>query len=321
MTAVKKVLLIGGSLNQSMMMHAVGRELAYVAECFYSPLYADGVLSWPRRLGWLDRSAAGFGNFYRDTMAYFKEHRLPLDPEGRAGDYDLVVISTDLLVPRNIRAKKIVLVQEGMTDPENWIYRLVRILRLPAWLAVNTCATGLSNLYADFCVASEGYREHFRARGVPVAKMTVTGIPNYDNAAAYLENDFPHHGHVLVATSDTREAMKFEDRPGLIERCRELAGDRPLIFKLHPNENRERAKAEIARYAPRALVYDEGNVHHMIANCEELVTRFSTVVYTGLALGKRVHSDFDVDNLRRLLPWQNGGTSGRRIAEVCRKHL
>ena len=56
----------------------------------------------------------------------------------------------------------------------------------------------------------------------------------------------------------------------------------------------------------------------MIANCVELITQYSTVVYVGLALGKPVHSYFDVDDLRRKLPWQNGGTSARRIAAICR---
>jgi hypothetical protein len=56
----------------------------------------------------------------------------------------------------------------------------------------------------------------------------------------------------------------------------------------------------------------------MIANCVELITQYSTVVYVGLALGKPVHSYFDVDDLKRKLPWQNGGTSARRIAAICR---
>ena len=45
---------------------------------------------------------------------------------------------------------------------------------------------------------------------------------------------------------------------------------------------------------------------------------WSIVVYIGLALGKEVHSYFDVNLLRRLAPSQNGGLSGRNIATVCR---
>ncbi len=100
-----------------------------------------------------------------------------------------------------------------------------------------------------------------------------------------------------------------------------VADGRLLVFKLHPNERVERARREIAREAPRALVFAEGNTNHMIANCDALVTRFSSVVYIAVALGKEVHSDFDAATLRRLLPVQNGGASARHIADVCRRLL
>ena len=53
----------------------------------------------------------------------------------------------------------------------------------------------------------------------------------------------------------------------------------------------------------------------MIANCAVLVTQFSSTAYVGLALGKEVHSYFDVEELARLCPIQNGSTSARRIAD------
>lgn len=59
----------------------------------------------------------------------------------------------------------------------------------------------------------------------------------------------------------------------------------------------------------------------MIANCEVLITQYSTVVYTGIVLGKEVHSYFDVEQLRQLAPLQNGGQSGQRIAQVCQHIL
>ena len=59
----------------------------------------------------------------------------------------------------------------------------------------------------------------------------------------------------------------------------------------------------------------------MIANCDILITRFSTVVYIGLALGKEVFSDFDIDELKRLLPAQNGGKSAFNIAHIARRLL
>ena len=59
----------------------------------------------------------------------------------------------------------------------------------------------------------------------------------------------------------------------------------------------------------------------MIANCVELITQFSTLVYVGIVLGKKVHSYFDVDELYRLTPMQNGGTSAQKIAEICQGYM
>jgi len=69
------------------------------------------------------------------------------------------------------------------------------------------------------------------------------------------------------------------------------------------------------------MVYQHGNTSHMIANCCELITQYSTVVYTGIALGKPVHSYFNVDELKRLAPVQNGGRSSGNIAQICRAYV
>jgi len=45
------------------------------------------------------------------------------------------------------------------------------------------------------------------------------------------------------------------------------------------------------------------------------------VAYVGLALGKVVYSDFDVDNLKELVPIQNSGTSAFHIAQIGRRLL
>ncbi len=97
-----------------------------------------------------------------------------------------------------------------------------------------------------------------------------------------------------------------------------MSGGRPLIFKLHPNERYKRAVTEIRKYAPDALIFHEGDINPMIANCDVLITQYSSVSYVGLALGKEVHSYFDTDELKRLLPIQNNGQSSRNIAEVCK---
>jgi hypothetical protein len=245
---------------------------------------------------------------------------LPVDFGGQQHNYDLVVITSDVMVQNNIRHKKIVLIQEGMTDPENPMFHLVKWFKLPRYLA-STAATGLSDAYQTFCVASTGYRDLFVRKGVRPEKICVTGIPNFDNAAQYLTNDFPHKNYVLAATSDTRETFKIDNRQKFIRHVQQIAGDRPIIFKLHPNENAKRATQQIKNIIPHALVFADGNTNHMIANCDVLITQYSSVVYIGLALGKEVHSYFDLESLRLLMPIQNGGNSGQNIAQVCREVL
>lgn len=315
--AKQKVLFIGGSLNQTTIAHAVARHLQQDYKCYFTPYYCDGgLLKLMERAGLLDFTVMG-GRPRAQTDAYLRAKNLRIDPGGAQHSYDLVITLSDLVIQKNIRGKRIVLIQEGMTDPENLLYHLVKWLKLPRYLA-STATAGLSDAYQVFCVASEGYRDLFIKKGINPDKMVVTGIPNFDNAAQYLENDFPYRRYVLVATSDARETFKFENRRRFIRQALEIANGRPLIFKLHPNEKVERATREIKDLAPHALVFADGNTNHMIANCDVLITQYSSVVYIGLALGKEVHSHFDIEMLRRLTPTQNGGISSRNIATVCR---
>lgn len=310
----KKILFICGSMNQTTQMHQIAGELPD-HDAYFTPYYADGLLELSRRTGILDFSILGKGHRSR-CLAYLQDHGLKIDLHGRSRVYDLVVTCSDLIVPKNIRSTPLVLVQEGMTDPETLMYHLVRTFRfLPAWLA-STAATGLSGLFDAFCVASEGYRDLFIAKGVDPRKIIVTGIPNFDDCSRYTKNDFPHRHFVLVCTSDSREAWGFENRKTFIRRAVQVAAGRQLIFKLHPNENVSRATREIHRHAPEALVFSSGSAEGMIANCDVLITRYSSTAYVGLALGKEVHSAFDLDQLRCLLPLQNK-SAARNIGRVC----
>jgi CDP-glycerol glycerophosphotransferase (TagB/SpsB family) len=177
----------------------------------------------------------------------------------------------------------------------------------------------MSNAYDYFCVASEGYKDFFIKNGVNPEKIVVTGIPNFDDCQSYKNNNFPHKNFVLVATSDARETYKIENRKKFIIGALKIAGNKQIIFKLHPNENFERAINEIKKYAPKALIYTTGNVHEMIANCDILITKYSSCVYTGIALNKTVFSDFDINELKKLAPLQNGGTSALNIANICKQ--
>ncbi len=318
--ARKRILFIGGSLNMTRMTHAVARHLQDEFDCWFSPFYADGLFNIVAdNTSILDFTALG-GNFRRQTDAYFRLHNLPIDYRGEAREYDLYVATTDLLVPKNLRNKPFILIQEGMTDPEGFMYHVVKRFRLPRYLA-STSTNGLSNQYRYFCVASEGYRDFFIKKGVTPEKLIVTGIPNFDNCSSFLNNDFPLHGYVLVATSDARETYKFDNRKKFLRHAMDIADGRPMIFKLHPNEKFDRAIREIRQVVGDVAIYTDGNIDHMIANCEALICQYSTVVYTGIALGKEVHSYFDIDMLRQLAPMQNGGTSGNNIARVCRHIL
>lgn len=310
----KNILFVCGSLNQTTMMHKIAGQLRR-HNAFFTPFYADGLLGSLGARGWLDFTILG-GRHRRSTEAYLAKEKLPVDFGGQSRAYDLIVTGTDLIVQKNLRGKRMVLVQEGMMEAEGLRYQLVRDLKLPRYLA-DTAATGLSDAYDLFCVASPGYRDLFVHKGVRPEKIRVTGIPNFDDARSYLVNDFPHWDYVMAATTCTRETFRWDDRAKFIRQVLKIANGRQIIFKLHPNENVERSQAEIRQYAPDALIYVDGNVNHMVANCSVLVTQFSSVVFAGLALGKEVYSYLDVEMLRKLTPIQNGGASAVRIAELC----
>jgi hypothetical protein len=299
-------------------MHKISLELSEY-ESYFTPYYSVGYwyIQILRRIGLMDFSILG-GQAKSNTIKYLAENNLNLDLEGKRNDYDLVFTCSDMLIPKNIRDKKIILVQEGMTDPEHLGYHLVKKFNLPRWIG-GTATTGISNFFDAFCVASEGYKDLFISKGVNPEKIVVTGIPNFDNCAQYLDNDFPYKRFVLVATSDMRETYKFENRKKFIKYAKDTADGKQIIFKLHPNENYERAVKEINQFAPGSLIFQKEKIDPMIANCDILITRFSSVVYIGLALGKKVYSDFGVDELQKLVPLQNGGASASNIAAIAKK--
>lgn len=311
-----EALFICGSLNQTQIMHQISNHLTDWV-CRFTPFYADGWLESFGNNQIFNHTILG-GNHRRSSIEYIIDHDLPIDEKGKTGNFDIVITGTDLIIQKNILGQRLVLVQEGMTEPEDWIYQLVRNYNLPRYFA-NTAATGLSDAYDAFCVASRGYRDLFWRKGVKPEKMVVTGIPNFDNAPAYLQNDFPYHGYVLAATSSLRETFKFDDRVGFLRQVKNLAAGREVFFKLHPNENHPRAIAEIRLLFPDAPIFINSNLHHMIANCSVLIAQRTSAVYTALALGKEVHCDFEISQLEQLQPIQNGGTSAQNIARICRQ--
>jgi len=320
----KKVLFICGSMNQTTQMHSIAKAMVAKAmvddgDCWFTPYYTDGFVARLQERGLIEFTIAGHGHRAR-AAAYLAEHGLNVDDGGTLHSYDLILTCSDLVVPKNVRGRKVILVQEGMTDPENALFYAAKYLGFPRYLA-STSTFGLSHAYVRMCVASVGYRDHFVQKGVAKETIAVTGIPNFDNCQEFANTPFEHQNYVLVATSDARETLKYENRKKFIYHCLDIAAGRTLVFKLHPNENIDRGIREIQKYAPKAHVYHSCPINHMIAHCDVLVTRFSTVVYIGIALGKQVFSEFDLTSLHRMAPIQNGGTSAQNIADVCQEVL
>lgn len=309
------ILFICGSLNQTTQMHVISKQLKHEHKCYFTPYYADGMVNLLANLGWLHFTVLG-GRHRRETDEYLAKHNLQVDLRGEKNNYDLVVTCSDLIVQKNIHGKRVILVQEGITEPEGLMYKLVKWLKLPRYLA-NTSTSGLSDAYDIFCVASEGYAEHFSNKDVRPEKIAVTGIPNFDNVKEFCNNDFPFYGHVLAATSPLRETFRFDNRKAFIQKCVQIAGNRKLIFKLHPLENAKRAIQEISKCAPTAVVLTQGNVSYMIANADVVITQQSTATFVAIALGKEVHTNLNVAELKKLMPIQNGGTSAAHVAKIC----
>jgi len=317
----KKILFICGSLNQTTQMHQIAKELPEYRKVF-SPYYGNRDFDFLRSIGALEYTIGGH-KLAKRCLDYLRDNDLQCEFGGILNDFDLAIHCSDLVWPKNLDGKPVLLVQEGMTDPPSVFYPLYKRFKnqLPGWVA-GTSAFGLTNAYTKFCVASEGYKDLFASRGCDRSKMVVTGIPNFDDCKKYAANAFPHRGFVLCCTSDVREVFWYEDRKGFLLRAVEIAKQRgkQLIFKLHPNEKLPRATDEIARYAPEALVYTSGNAEEMVANCDTVICKYSSLAYVGLALNKEVFSYFDVEELKKLIPVQNK-MGAKNIANVARGML
>ncbi|HEY4325694.1 MAG TPA: hypothetical protein VGN20_16990 [Mucilaginibacter sp.] len=317
-----KILFITGSMNQTSQMHQISQHLTDY-DCWFSQFFTDSSIgNWLIKNTSLAKNTIASGQFKENSEKYLLANDLQIDYQAKKNKYDLVVYCTELHIPKRLRESKLIWVQEGMTDKFNLLSRIVKALKLPVILTGNTSLNGTSNICDIYCAGSEGYKEQFSRLGTDANKIVVTGIPNYDNIWQFFNNDFPYKDYVMVATTDMRETFRYENRPAFIREAVKIANGRKLLFKLHPNEKFGRAEAEIRKYAPAGtLIYRTGNTNHMIANCSELITQYSTVVYVGLALGKKVHSYFELEQLKRLAPIQNEGVSAANIAKICRDVL
>ena len=150
----KRIFFICGSMNQTTQMHQISKHLSDYDQSF-SPFYCDGFDEILRRLGLTEFTIAG-NKMVERCRTYLQNHGLFIDYQGKKRPYDLVVTCTDVYLQKNIRDNRIVLVQEGIVDPESIMYNLVKRFRfLPRWMG-GTATTGLRDAYLAFCVASEG---------------------------------------------------------------------------------------------------------------------------------------------------------------------
>jgi hypothetical protein len=311
-----RVLFVCGSPNQTRQMLQIALALPEV-EAWFSPYFSDGVIPTAMVKGNVLEQSINGHRRRGICVDELNAQGVAIDLHGERNRYDLWLSPNDAIVPPGLAGTPWVLVQEGIMEQPNWrtwVWRYTRLFPRPL---ATTAVFGLSKGYAKFCVASEGYRRNFLADGIAAEKLVVTGIPNFDDFARFRNNDFPHRGYVLVCTSDGRETMMAVDRPALLRKSVALAAGRQLIFKLHPNENVERATREILEAAPGALVFPSGNAEEMVANCEVLLTEHSSLTFCGLALGKEVHTNFPLEEVRKLLPVQNR-RAAQEIADVVR---
>ncbi len=317
-----KILFITGSINQTTQMHQIASELPDY-DCWFSQIFVDfPPFQWLIDNTELLSKTVVSGQFKENSEKYCREHGLKMDYKAKKNQYDLVVYCSDMVIPDRMLQTKTLWVQEGMIDEYTPLSKVIKKLQLPPYFAVGTALNGSSNICDVYCAASEGYKNRFSSIGTKKDKIIVTGIPNFDNIEQYRQNDFPLRDFVLVATSDNRECYRKENRPAFIKECVEKAAGRRLVFKLHPNEIMERAIAEIKEYTPaETIIYTTGDINPMIANCDEFITQYSSAVYVGIALGKKVHSYFDIEELKQQMPIQNGGKSAKNIAQICRDFL
>ena len=97
----KKILFVCGSMNQTTQMHKISLELPE-HEAYFTPFFDTGFLNWLNKLKLVEYTILGT-RYRRNAINYIKENNLNLDYRGKNDNYDLVITSQDITVPRNIK--------------------------------------------------------------------------------------------------------------------------------------------------------------------------------------------------------------------------
>jgi len=77
----EKILFIGGSLNQTTMLHKIAQHMSEY-ECYFTPYYADGIENVASRAGILDFTVLG-GRHLHETKEYLTRNALLEYCEGK----------------------------------------------------------------------------------------------------------------------------------------------------------------------------------------------------------------------------------------------
>jgi len=282
----KRIFFICGSMNQTTQMHQVSKHLPDYEHSF-SPYYCHGFDEILRRLGLIEFTIAG-NKVVGRCRTYLQNHGLFIDYQER-------IRPTTWWLPARMYISR----RTSETTGSYWFKRDYR----PGIHNVSSRQTPPVPSTVDGGYGDDRSQRRIpgflcRKRGIPrflhpkrraPEKIVVTGIPN-SMTAAILHQRFSLQALRAGLHVTLRELFRREDREAFIRRAVEIAGGRQLIFKLHPIENVERATREIIAHAPGAMVFATGSAEEMIANCDVLITRFSSTAFVGVALGKETYS-------------------------------
>jgi hypothetical protein len=321
----KKIICLVGSLNQTKQLHLISNYLKDDYDIYFTQLFGDGMfLKMVAESGIVDNTVFGRNSsFTLNSRDYIESNNLNYDyrANSRGINYDLALLSTDMIVPKEFRKIKTIWVQEGMIDKLGSMSRLVKKVGLPEFFTGDTSLNGTSNRADIYCSMSFGYKDYFSQWGTKKEKILVTGVPNFDNIDEFKNDSYHESGFILIATSDIRELGGNENRTDFFEKCVKIANGRKVIYKPHPNESRERVTKELMQVIPNAEIIYKPILDTLIAHCDTLITQWSSSVYVGLVLGKTVYSYFPMEELEAKKPIQNGGKSAEIIANIAREFI
>jgi len=161
-----RTLFICGSLNQTTQLHAVARELREL-DASFTPSTAIVSSTECARLGLIDMTIGGEKR-RGWCLDYLKSHCLQSICMASGAVTTSSCTCTDLVVPKNVRRSKLVVVQEGIFDRDGMI-------ALPSVGHSASCLGGSPALaqrgkcfvYDRFCAASDGFRERIVTVEVP----------------------------------------------------------------------------------------------------------------------------------------------------------